>query len=182
MPTSLANGDNLVQLDPPDTGIAWLDIALLSLVAIVTTAAICIAVFSRIASNPIKEMKSLLFQVKEDAAVTREQTENSHTDAENPNLRHDIDRKHEVVVDELREIAKNQEHLAKMLSRMEGSQERTDAELARVNKTLLADREAVRDVAKKLDTHIESKEGFGERIVDVENELALHRKRTEKPL
>lgn len=182
MLTYLANGDNPVSLDPPNTGIAWLDVALLSLIAIVTTAAICIAVFSRIASKPLQEMKKVLFQVKEDAAVTREQTENSHTDAENPNLRHDIDYKHGVVVDELREIAKNQEHLAKVLSRVEGTQERTDAELARVNKTLLADREAARDVAKKLDTHIESKEGFGERIVDLENELALHRKRTEKPL
>lgn len=161
MPTSLASGDNIVTLDPPDTGIAWLDIALLSLVAIVTTAAICIAVFSRIASKPIKEMKSLLFQVKEDAAVTREQTENSHKTAAAPNLRDNIDINHGEILSALTSI------------QIEISEQRKD--IGGLRSENRNDREQMGQIAARLDQHIAEKSDFMPRLIALEHQNEINR-------
>lgn len=161
MPTSLANGDNLVTLDPPDTGIAWLDIALLSLVAIVTTAAICIAVFTHIASKPIKEMKGLLFQVKEDAAVTREQTENSHKTAATPNLRDNIDINHGEILSALTSI------------QLEISEQRKD--IGGLRSENRNDREQMGQLAARLDQHITEKSDFMPRLIALEYHNEINR-------
>lgn len=110
----------------------------------------------------------------QDAAVAREHTENSHGSTANPNLRDDLDAKHSQTHKELA-------NLAKMMSRMEHAQARTDKELSRINDALLDDREATREVGKKLDAHIEQKLGFEQRITVVESKLDTHRKITEAP-
>lgn len=114
----------------------------------------------------------------QDAAVAREHTENSHASSKTPNLRDDMDYKHS-------ENRRWNENIARMIARMEetarASQARTDKELSRINDTLLDDREATRDVAKKLDAHIEQKLGFEQRITEVESKLDSHRKITEAP-
>lgn len=176
MRTSLANGDKLVTLDPPvwdppDTGVIWLDLALWVAVVVVLTFCFLIMIFHRLAFKPLKEMVK---SIKEDAAMTREQTENSHAGAPNPNLRDDLDAKHTQTHKELA-------NLAKMMARMEQTQARTDKELSRINDTLMDDREATREVGKKLDAHIEQKLGFEQRITVVESKLDSHRKITEAP-
>lgn len=155
MPTYLANGDSLVQLDPPDTGVAWLDITLLSLVAIVTTAAICVSIFNRIASKPLQEMKSVLFQVKEDAAVTREQTENSHKTAAAPNLRDNIDINHGEILSALTSI------------QLEISEQRKD--IGGLRSENRNDREQMGQIAARLDQHITEKSDFMPRLIALEH-------------
>lgn len=177
MPTSLASGDSFVTLDPPvwdppDTGVIWLDLALWVAVVVVLTFCFLIMIFHRLAFKPLKEMVK---SIKEDAAVTREQTENSHAGAPNPNLRDDIDAKHNQTHEELA-------NLAKMMARMEQAQARTDKELSRINDTLVDDREATREVAKKLDVHIEQKSSVEPRLSAVEREIKIHRKKTEPPI
>lgn len=157
--------------DPPDTGVIWLDLALWVAVVVVLTFCFLIMIFHRLAFKPLKEMVK---SIKEDAAVTREQTENAHAGAPNPNLRDDIDAKHNQTHKELA-------NLAVMMSRMEHAQARTDKELSRINDTLLDDREATREVGKKLDAHIEQKLGFEQRITVVESKLDSHREVTEAP-
>lgn len=157
--------------DPPDTGVPWLDLALWVAVVVVLTFCFLIMIFHRLAFKPLKEMVK---SIKEDAAVTREQTENAHAGAPNPNLRDDIDAKHNQTHKELA-------NLAVMMSRMEHTQARTDKELSRINDTLLDDREATREVGKKLDAHIEQKLGFEQRITVVESKLDSHREVTEAP-
>lgn len=157
--------------DPPDTGVPWLDLALWVAVVVVLTFCFLIMIFHRLAFKPLKEMVK---SIKEDAAVTREQTENAHAGAPNPNLRDDIDAKHNQTHKELA-------NLAVMMSRMEHAQARTDKELSRINDTLLDDREATREVGKKLDAHIEQKLGFEQRITVVESKLDSHREVTEAP-
>ena len=157
--------------NPPDTGVIWLDLALWVAVVVVLTFCFLIMIFHRLAFKPLKEMVK---SIKEDAAVTREQTENAHAGAPNPNLRDDIDAKHNQTHKELA-------NLAVMMSRMEHAQARTDKELSRINDTLLDDREATREVGKKLDAHIEQKLGFEQRITVVESKLDSHREVTEAP-
>ena len=157
--------------NPPDTGVIWLDLALWVTVVVVLTFCFLIMIFHRLAFKPLKEMVK---SIKEDAAVTREQTENAHSSTANPNLRDDIDAKHSQTHEELA-------NLAKMMARMEDTQARTDKELSRINDTLLDDRETTRGVAKKLDAHIEQKLGFEQRITVVESKLDSHREVTEAP-
>lgn len=161
--------------NPPDTGVPWLDLALWVAVVVVLTFCFLIMIFHRLAFKPLKEMVK---SIKEDAAVTREQTENSHASSKTPNLRDDMDYKHS-------ENRRWNENIARMIARMEetarASQARTDKELSRINDTLLDDREATRDVAKKLDAHIEQKLGFEQRITVVESKLDSHREVTEAP-
>ena len=157
--------------NPPDTGVPWLDIALWVIVVIMLTFCFLVAVFHRWAFKPLKEMMK---SVKEDTEVAREQTENFHGSTANPNLRDDLDAKHSQTHKELA-------NLAKMMSRMEHAQARTDKELSRINDTLVDDREATREVGKKLDAHIEQKLGFEQRITVVESKLDSHRKITEAP-
>lgn len=158
--------------DPPDTGVIWLDLALWVAVVVVLTFCFLVMIFHRLAFKPLKEMVK---SIKEDAAVTREQTENSHAGAPNPNLRDDIDAKHNQTHEELA-------NLAKMMSRMVQAQARTDKELSRINDTLVDDREATREVAKKLDVHIEQKSSVEPRLSVVEREIKIHRKKTEPPI
>lgn len=174
----LASGSDSVDppvWDPPDTGVIWLDLALWVAVVVVLTFCFLIMVFHRLAFKPLKEMVK---SIKEDAAVTREQTENSHAISKTPNLRDDMDYKHS-------ENRQWNENIARMIARMEetarASQARTDKELSRINDALLDDREATRDVAKKLDAHIEQKLGFEQRITVVESKLDSHREVTEAP-
>lgn len=170
----LASGPDSIKppvWDPPDTGIFWLDLSLLALVVVVTVFCFVVVAFHRFAFKPLREMVK---SVKEDTAIAREQTENSHGSSANPNLRDDLDAKHSQTHKELA-------NLAKMISRMEHAQARTDKELSRINDTLLDDREATRDVAKKLEAHIEQKSSMEPRLSAVERELKNHRKKTETP-
>lgn len=161
--------------NPPDTGVPWLDIMLWVIVVIMLTFCFLVAVFHRWAFKPLKEMMK---SVKEDTAVAREQTENSHASSKTPNMRDDMDYKHS-------ETRQWNENIARMIARMEetarDSQARTDKELSRINDTLLDDREATREVGKKLDAHIEQKLGFEKRITALESKLDNHRKITEAP-
>lgn len=171
LPVSGAESINPPVWDPPDTGLIWLDLALWVAVVVVLTFCFLIMIFHRLAFKPLKEMVK---SIKEDAAVTREQTENSHAGAPNPNLRDDLDAKHTQTHEELA-------NLARMMARMEHAQARTDKEISRINDTLMDDREATREVGKKLDAHIEQKLGFEQRINVVESKLDSHRKITEAP-
>ncbi|WP_346844629.1 hypothetical protein [uncultured Rothia sp.] len=93
------------EYDPPDTGVAWLDAALLIAVIVLMTGGVLIGVFHKFWFTPIRAMlkdakeervqtKTQIEEVGKharaaaaDAAVAKDEVKNTHT----TNLRHDMD-------------------------------------------------------------------------------------------
>lgn len=166
-------------LDFSHTGIIWVDRAIDAGVILALIAGVIVVAWRLKIKPMLDEITAKLSRTEaaasaaqENAAVTREHTENSHGSAKNPNLRDDLDAKHAQTHQELA-------NLAKMLARMEHTQTRTDKELARINDTLVDDRKTVHHMDAKLDAHIEQKAGFERRITAVEAKLDEHRDITE---
>lgn len=148
--------------DPPNTGIPWVDTTLLVLVIVCVTLFLLIAFFYKVAWKPLQEMVD---SVKRDTKVVREQTENSHSSAPNPNLRDNIDANHSELLETLTLLHENQRSMTK--------------DISGVREEIRADREAMRRVENQLDEHIKKKEGFEARINVIEDELEEHRAITE---
>lgn len=172
-------------LDFSRTGIPWLDrlldtAAVIALLVMVVCAVGFIA-WTRWLHPAISKLQATAEKAAKDAAVTREHTENSHANAENPNLRDDLDAKFKGVTEALGKLDTGQVHLATMLARVEEAQRRQDKELARIQEAQGDDREAVRRLDAKLDKHIDDKQTVEPRLATVERELRTHRKKTETP-
>lgn len=179
-------------LDFSRTGIPWLD-RLLDTAAVVVLVVMVVCTVSFIAWTrwlhpAISKLQATAEKAAKgaekaatDAAVAREHTENSHANAENPNLRDDLDAKFKGVTEALGKLDTGQVHLATMLSRVEEAQRRQDRELARIQEAQADDREDTRRVREALDEHISDKRDFAPRLAEVERELKTHRKKTETP-
>lgn len=172
-------------LDFSRTGIPWLDRLLDTAAVIVLVVMVVCAVgfiaWTRWLHPAISKLQATAEKAAKDAAVTREHTENSHANAENPNLRDDLDAKFKGVTEALGKLDTGQVHLATMLARVEEAQRRQDKELARIQEAQGDDREAVRRLDAKLDKHIDDKQTVEPRLATVERELRTHRKKTETP-
>lgn len=164
--------------DPPDTGIQWLDIMLVSLVVVAITISVIVAIFHKIAWKPLREM---LRDIRANAATAAEQTANSHQGAPNPNLRDDLDAKHNESQSKQEKIIQNQELQARMLAEVIRAQQRQDKEIGRLNDTVLEDREETRRLGKKLDDHIDERSDVEPRLIKLEAHIEAHREITEAP-
>lgn len=179
-------------LDFSRTGIPWvdrvLDIAAVVVLVVMVVCAVGFIAWTRWIHPAISKLQATAEKAAKgaekaatDAAVAREHTENSHANAENPNLRDDLDAKFKGVTDTLHKLDTGQVHLATMLARVEEAQRRQDKELARIQEAQGDDREAVRRLDAKLDKHIDDKQTVEPRLATVERELKTHRKKTETP-
>lgn len=172
-------------LDFSRTGIPWvdrvLDIAAVVVLVVMVVCAVGFIAWTRWIHPAISKLQATAEKAAKDAAVTREHTENSHANAENPNLRDDLDAKFKGVTEALGKLDTGQDHLATMLARVEESQRRQDKELASMRQAQAADREDTRRVREALDEHISDKRDFAPRLAEVERELKTHRKKTETP-
>lgn len=157
----------------PRTGIVLLDVLIICLVAL-AVASVCLLTLWH-------KARPWLADIRADTKVVREHTENSHANAENPNLRDDLDAKFKGLADGLTKLDTGQDHLATMLARVEEAQRRQDKELARIQEAQGDDREDTRRVREALDEHISDKRDFAPRLAEVERELKSHRKKTETP-
>ena len=144
--------------NPPDTGVIWLDLALWVAVVVVLTFCFLIMIFHRLAFKPLKEMVK---SIKEDAAVAREQTENSHKTAAVPNLRDNIDTNHGEILSALTSI------------QLEISEQRKD--IGGLRSENRNDREQMGQLAARLDQHITEKSDFMPRLIALEHQNEINR-------
>ncbi len=159
-------------LDFSHTGVAWLDVLIDVLVTVTCVFGAVTAFYFKFLAPKFEEIRKNIKRAAADAAVAREHTENSHANAPNPNLRDDLDAKHA-------KLHENFEAMSKMMQSIINGQMRNDKELARINDTLLADREATREVSEKLDAHMREGNERERRLTKVEYELQDHREITE---
>lgn len=159
-------------VDPPDTGHPAFDFWATAIAVALGLAAVLIFVLVIPAYRQLTEIKYEAKRAARDAAEARNQTENSHAKSANPNLRDDLDAKHT-------ETHQWLEHLAKMLARVERGQARTDKEIARINDSMLSDRNEIRRLHLKIDSYSVESENQHRRIVEVESKLDEHRDVTE---
>lgn len=163
------------------TGIPLLDM-------IIDLAIIGAIIFAMVAGAWVTKIKPWLDSIHKDAkaarensAIAREQTENSHANSPNPNLRDNIDANHVEILAEIRMLANNQEQLGKGLTSVINTQVRQDKELARINDTLVADREEQRRLNERFDNHVQLKANMEPRLTKIETHLEAHREITEDP-
>ncbi|MEX3610077.1 hypothetical protein VVR12_03375 [Rothia sp. LK2588] len=165
-PVLIPNGS---PLDYSRTGVVWLDMTIdVAVCAVVVIVAVTTAY--RVFLKPkIDVILASANRAAENSAVARAHTENNHAGAPNPNLRDDLDAKHTEVLKRLDQVTHT----------MVRYQERTDAELGNINKTLIADREETRAVRQELNDHIRQKAGLEQRVMKIECDLEDHRENTE---
>lgn len=179
-------------LDFSRTGIPWvdrvLDLATVGALVLVVICTVGFIAWVRWVKPALTQLQATAEKAAKgaekaatDAAVTREHTENSHANAENPNLRDDLDAKFKGVNETLHKLDTGQVHLATMLARVEEAQRRQDRELARIQEAQAADRADTRRVRATLEEHISENRDYGPRLDSVERELKTHRKKTETP-
>lgn len=166
-PVLIPNGS---PFDYSRTGITWLDTVIDVVIILGVIGGVLTTFYLKWIKPTLNSIQKNVRQAAENSAIAREHTENSHATAKNPNLRDDLDAKHN-------ELVKNMDQLAHMMVK---NQERTDKEMGRINDTLVNDRQAMRTVEKQLDEHIQEKRDFGERITKIECELEEHRTITEE--
>lgn len=159
-------------LDYSATGVLWLDY-LIDIFIVV--AAIGIAAYSFYAVR----VKPLLEKIARDSRQAAGMTANSHGNTSNPNLRDDMDAKHQEILSQNQQILANQEIQGRLIEEVARAQVRQDKELARIHEAQAADREDTRRVREALDEHISDKRDFAPRLAEVERELKTHRKKTE---
>lgn len=157
------------------------DFATVGALVLVVICSVSFIAWVRWVKPALTQLQATAEKAASDAAVTREHTENSHANAENPNLRDDLDAKFKGITEALGKLDAGQTHLATMLARVEDAQRRQDRELARIQEVQAADRADTRRVREALDEHISDKRDFAPRLAEVERELKTHRKKTETP-
>ena len=166
-------------VNPPDTGNAVVDAGVVIVLVVVLTISAAIFLFYKIAWRPliemITDMKKAQTSTKnevvaagenarraaQDAAVTREQTENSHKTAAVPNLRDNIDTNHGEILSALTSI------------QLEISEQRKD--IGGLRSENRNDREQMGQLAARLDQHITEKSDFMPRLIALEHQNEINR-------
>lgn len=161
-------------MDFSTTGVPWVDFLI---DALVVAGMVSAGIYGFYALH----LKPLLAKIAKNAATAANQTANKHHDAPNPNLRDDMDAKHQEILEQNRQILANQEMQGRLIEEVARSQVRQDKELARIQEAQAADRADTRRVRATLEEHISEKRDYGPRLDSVERELKTHRKKTETP-
>lgn len=161
-------------LDYSATGIPWLDY-LIDIFIVVAVLGVASYSFYAVRVRPLLE------KIASDARKSADMTANSHGSTANPNLRDDMDAKHQEILSQNQQILANQEIQGRLIEEVARAQMRQDKELARIHEAQAADREDTRRVREVLDEHIREHQGVEPRLAQVERELKTHRKKTETP-
>lgn len=161
-------------MDFSTTGVPWVDFLI---DAVVVAGLVSAGIYAFYALH----LKPILAKIAKNAATAADMTANSHGATANPNLRDDMDAKHQTLLEQNQKILANQELQGRLIEEVARSQVRQDKELARIQEVQNEDRKATNRVREALDEHVREKRDFAPRLTSVEHELKSHRMKTEDP-